>query len=98
MQNEAHSKSVYKWILNLGASKHMTLHRTAFQMYEVIILRNIHLGDNNIVQTIEMRSIIMKAMLEGKINQICINDVLHVPKLHTNLLPMSKIVSNGLKV
>jgi sarcosine oxidase delta subunit len=39
MENEAHSKSVRKWNMDLGASKHITLHRTAFHTYEVITLR-----------------------------------------------------------
>lgn len=35
---------------------------------------------------------------ESKINQICIKDVLHVPKLHVNLLWVSKLVLIDFKV
>lgn len=49
MQNETHFNSVCKCIMDLGASKQMALHRTAFDTYEVITLCNVHLGDNNIV-------------------------------------------------
>lgn len=49
MRNETYSNSMYKWIMNSGAFKHMTLHRTIFHMYEVITPCNIHLGDNNVV-------------------------------------------------
>ena len=45
-----------------------------------------------------MEIIIMEAILKGKINQIRITYVLHVPKLYSNLLSVNKLVSNGLKV
>jgi hypothetical protein len=76
----------------------MTSHRAAFYTYEVITLRNMHLGDNSVVQIIGMGSIILEAILKDKINQFCIKHVLHAPKLHANLLSISKLVSNGLKV
>ena len=98
MRDGTHSKSVYKWIMNLGASKHITLHKTAFNIYEIIILYNMYLDDNNIVEAIEMGSIIVEAIVEGKINQIRIKVVLHVSRLYTNLFSMNKLVSNGLKV
>lgn len=49
MRNEAHFKSMCKWIMDLGASKHMTSRTTTFEMYEVITPRNVHLGDNNVL-------------------------------------------------
>ena len=84
--------------MKLGASKHMTSHRAAFNTYEVIIPRNVHLDDNNVVGAIRMESIIMEAIVKGDINWIHIVNVLHLPKLHANLISVSKFVSNGLKV
>lgn len=52
--NEVHPKSVYKWIMASGASKHMTSQWTAFHTYEIIIPYNVNLGDNNNVQVIEI--------------------------------------------
>ena len=62
----------------------MTLHKATFDMYEVITPCNVHLDENNIVQAIGMGSIIMKAIWKGKINQINMKNVLHIPKLHAN--------------
>ena len=80
------------------APKHMTLHRIAFHTYEVITLHYVDLGDNNVLQAIKMDSIVVEAILEGKINQLHIKNVFNVPKLHANLLSVSKLVSKKLKI
>lgn len=76
----------------------MTVYKVAFDTYEIITPHNVRLDDNNIVQTIWMRSIVVKSILESKINQIHIKNVLYVPKLHANLLSVNKLMSNGLNV
>ena len=53
---------------------------------------------NNIVYAIGMGSIVMEAILEGKINQTYKKNVLHVPKLFVNLLSVNKFVSHALNV
>lgn len=84
--------------MDLGASKHITLHKTTFDKNEVIAPHNVHLGDNNVVEATRMGSIIVEAIAKDKSNQICIKDAFHVSKLHANLFSMSKFVSNRLKV
>lgn len=52
-----------------ATTKHMTLHRIAFNMYEVIAPSNVHLYDDDIViETIGMGSIIVEAIVRGKFN------------------------------
>ena len=46
----------------------------------------------------EMRSIVVEAILESKINQIRILNVLNISKLHANLLSVNKLLSNSLKI
>ena len=84
--------------MNYGASKYMTSHRAAFDTYEIITPRNVHLGDNGIIQAIGKEFIIAEATFEGKINQIHIKDMLHVPELYANLPSVNKLMSNSLKV
>ena len=98
MRNEAHSKSVSKWIMDLGAYKHMTLYRTAINTCEIITPRNVQLNDKNVLQNLGMGSIVVKIILENKINQIHIKDMLNIPKLYVNLLSINKLVSDGLKI
>ncbi len=76
----------------------MTPHRAAFDMYEVIPIHNMHMGDDSIVEAIGMGSILVEVMGKGRTKRIRIKDVLHVPKLHANLLSVSKILSSGCKV
>ena len=46
-QHKAHSRSVCKWIMDSGATKHMSSHKMAFDIYEVISPRNVCFGDDN---------------------------------------------------
>jgi len=93
-----HCKAICKWIMDSRATKHMNPHRAAFDMYEVIPTRNMHMGDDSIVGAIGIRSILVEVMVKGRTKRIRIKDVLHVQKLHALLLLVSKILSSGCKV
>lgn len=73
-----------KWIMNLGTSKLIILHRATIDMYEVITPCNVHSYDNSVVQAIKMGSIVIEAI--------------YMPKLHTNLLLVSKYMLNKQKI
>lgn len=63
----------------------MIRYRAAFDTYEVIALHDVHLDDNNIVQTTRLGSIVVEAIVKGNINQMYIKDVFPMNKLHVNL-------------
>ena len=84
--------------MDSGATKHMTPHRAAFDTFEVIPSRNVHSGDDSVVDVIEVDSIAVQVLVRGRSKKIRIKDVLHVPKLHANLLSVSKLVSSGMKM
>ena len=92
------SSQVSKWIVDSGATQHMTPNRQAFDTYETISSRNVFLGDNGMVEALGKGSILVESQVKGKVKKIRVYDVLHVPKLHANLLSVSKLVSRGLKV
>lgn len=81
-----------------GATKHMTLHRATFDTYEIIAPHNVHLGDDSVVEVIGMESNVVEAIMRNDINRFCIKSALHVSKLQTNLLFVSKLVLNELKL
>jgi transposase InsO family protein len=97
-QDGPHSNSISKWIMDSGATKHMTPHRAAFDTYEVIAPRNVHLGDDSVVEAIGLGSIVVEVSVRGRSKRIRIKDALHVPKLQANLLSVSKLVTSGMKV
>lgn len=55
-------------------------------------------GNNNIVETITLGSIVIEVMVKGKIKRICIMDALDVPKLEANILLLSNFLLNELKM
>ena len=87
-----------QWIMNSGATKHMTSYKVTFDTYKVISSCNVHLSGERVVEVIRMESTIMRIETKGKTNRICIVNMLHVPKLQLNLLSVNKLLSKGLKV
>jgi hypothetical protein len=79
VQHTSHARSMSEWIMDSGATKHMTSHRLAFDTYEVLNSRSVHLGNDSILEAIDIRSNVMEVMVRGKINKIHINECLHVP-------------------
>lgn len=90
IHHRAHLMNICKWIMNLEATKYMSSHRAAFHTYEVMFPCNVHLGDNSVAKAIGMGSIVIGVQTRGIRNRVCIMGVLHVPKLHANLLSMRK--------
>ena len=98
IQEGAHFNTMCKWIMDSGATKHMTPHRNAFHTYEAIAPRNVHMGNDSVVKAIGMGSIVVGATWKGRSRKITIKDALHVPMLQANLLSVSKLISSGSKV
>ena len=70
----------------------------AFDTYETISSRSVFLGDNGMVEALGKGSMLVESHVKGKVRKIRIYDVLHVPKLHANLLSVGKLIARGLKV
>lgn len=49
-QHGAHPNSVCKWIMDSKTTKHLTLHKGAFDIYEVISSRNVRLADDSVAK------------------------------------------------
>ena len=90
--------NMFTWIVDSGATQHMTSHRDAFHTCRPILEKRIYLGDNGMVEALGMGEILVEVQVKGLTKKIRIEGVLHVPKLHANLLSVSKLSLGGLKV
>lgn len=66
-QHSTHSNAIYKWIMDLKTTKHITSQMTIFDIYKVIAQRNVHLHEDSVVEAIEVGSIIVEILVRGKI-------------------------------
>ena len=98
VRDGASKTSTTRWIVDSGASNHMTPHKQFFDTYESISGRKVFMGDNGIVEVLGKGSILVETRVKGRARSIRMHDVLHVPDLHSNLLSVSKLISRGLKV
>lgn len=53
IRNETRFKSMCQWMIDSGTTKHMISCRVAFEMYEKITLRSVHLDDDVVVKPSE---------------------------------------------
>lgn len=89
---------MFTWIVDSGATQHMTSHRDAFHTYQSVVGKKIYMGDNGMVEALGIGEVHVEVQDKGQPKRITIREVLHVPKLHANLLSVSKLALGGLKV
>jgi hypothetical protein len=88
----------YSWIINFGATQHMTFKQKWFMTYESIVPWKVYIGDDTILEAIGKGS--MKATMQVKVKMllITITQVFHVPKMKNSFISVNKLISKGLKV
>jgi hypothetical protein len=84
----------YVWLINYGASFHMTSHREWFCEYEKYNGGDVLLGDDSISRIVGCRRV--KLLLKnGRIRTL--PRVLHFPELDRNLISISKMSDIGVQ-
>jgi len=82
------------WIVDSGASCHMTAQKELFQTYKPVC-KKVYFGNNQTLDAIGIGNVDIKTK-EG--TQIMLSNVLHVPGLHQNLLSVQAIAQQGHKI
>lgn len=87
-----HLMTENSWVVDSGASSHMSNDKTLFMSIKKIEPVEVILGDTHSVYAVGTGNIELKVELEnGKEKKITVHDVLFVPKLSYNLLSVSKM-------
>ena len=81
-----------RWLINSGASRTMSSQHDWFQAYQPLATpRKVWLSDNSYILAHGVGRIPIHMQANEKWNKIVLQDVLHVPKLHRNLLLVSAL-------
>jgi len=84
------------WIIDSGASRNMCAHRDWFHHYSPLVNpMDVVLGDDSAIQATGVGRISVRMHAEGKSSPAVLQDVLHVPELHGNLLSVSHFAKRG---
>jgi hypothetical protein len=86
------------WLIDSGASQHQTPRKDWFAEYKDIEPRKVFLGDNHALEAIGIGSVKLALHVGGRVIQGTLTNVLHVPELSGNLMSVSKMVSQGMRV
>jgi len=85
------SQDADNWLLDSGASHHMSPHRNWFSSYETINGNSVFMGNNASCQTIGIGNVKIK-MYDDTVKTLY--DVKHVPELKKNLISLGVLDSN----
>jgi hypothetical protein len=94
----ANDHTTYDWIVDWGATQHMTFEQEWFITYEHISPRKVFMGDNIVLEAIGKGNIKATMQVGSELSHATITQVLHVPKMKNNFISVSKLISKGFKV
>jgi len=94
----ANDHTTYDWIVDSGATQHMTFEQEWFTTYERISPMRVFMGDDTVLEAIGKGSIKATMQVGGQLTHTTITQVLHVPKIKNNLISVSKLILEGFKV
>ncbi|KMQ87101.1 transposon unclassified [Lasius niger] len=85
-----------KWLVDSGASEHMTFDRTLFVSYSTLLnKRSVIIGDGRKLDAVGVGQIVVKAFNGKCYIETTLNNVLHVPDLKMNLFSVASAVNKG---
>ena len=87
------------WIIDSGASRNMCAHRDWFHQYSSLSSPiDIILGDDSSIQATGVGRISVRMSANSVSSPAILQDVLHVPELHGNLLSVSQFACRGSEI
>lgn len=86
------------WIMDSGASTHMTYRKDFFETYEEVENSKVYLGSGQSLEVHGKGCINIQKQVRGKWLDARIENVLHIPQLTKNLFSEGVITSRGMKI
>jgi len=87
------------WIIDSGATKHMTPCRSMFFDYVPFrVHETVSLGDGANCEAVRIGRVAVNMICEGTVKRYVLSDVLHVPKLVNNFFSVTAATMKGHKV
>jgi len=84
-----------RWYLDSGASDHMAKKREHFVNYASMEPHDIQMGDNSPIQAVGIGTIYTVILSNGSFAKMELSNVLHILRLHKNLLSCLCLHCNG---
>jgi len=94
----ANDHTAYDWIIDFGATQHMTFKRKWFTTYKSIVPRKVYMGNDTILEAIGKGNIKATMQVGGRMLFTTITQVLHVPKMKKSFIFVSKLILGGFVV
>jgi transposase InsO family protein len=87
-----------RWILDSGASQHMAFNRCCFSKYSPLPECSVSACDGKRVNACGVGEVKLQTVVNGRVNEVTLKNVLHVPKLVANLIAASRVDEAGAKL
>lgn len=87
-----------KWIMDSGASAHMTHHREFFWKFEETSKNDVALANKQELPIKGIGTVKIKKLIDGKWYESTITNVLYVPNLKRNLFSEGVLTKKGMKI
>uniref|UniRef100_A0AAV1T0V2 CCHC-type domain-containing protein n=1 Tax=Peronospora matthiolae TaxID=2874970 RepID=A0AAV1T0V2_9STRA len=88
------TKSSYMWLVDSGATQHMTSSKEFMRNYKDFGPVDVHLVDDGIVQAIGKGDIVMSMMTRQGVKKGVLTNVWHIPKLSRNLFSVGRFIKD----
>ena len=83
------------WLVNSGATQHMTSSKEFMRNYKEFGPVDVHLADDGIVQAIGNDDIVMSMKTRQGVQKGRLNDVWHIPNLSRNLFSVGRFIKDA---
>ena len=92
-------RNIYDWYLDSGATDHFAVNKDNFTTYKILNPpRKVIVGNRDAVSGIGIGTIYLNLLIEDKIKELILEDVIYTPDMDYNLLSAGVIIDKGCEI